>query len=114
MSPRQSRRIDPSVVSRTALLVIAIGATSAAHQPTFKSAANYIRVDVYPSVGGKPVEDLIASDFQLREDGKLQTIDAFERVEARSAGVGARQAETAPQPPHQLPRALQPSGPPAR
>ena len=49
-------------------------------QPTFRTEANYVRVDVYPSSNGAPVTDLQKDDFEILEDGAPQTIDAFEHV----------------------------------
>lgn len=52
--------------------------------PTFKSQANFVRVDVYPTRNGKPVDDLRAEDFEILEDDARQTITAFEHVAVRS------------------------------
>src|SRR4051794_15508934 len=49
-------------------------------RPTFRTEANYVRVDVYPTQGGAPVLDLMQSDFEVLESGTAQTIDAFEHV----------------------------------
>jgi VWFA-related protein len=55
-------------------------------RPTFKSEANYIRVDAFVTRDGRPVEDLRAEDFEVLEDGKPQRIDAFEHVRIEPAG----------------------------
>lgn len=52
-------------------------------RPTFRLEANYVRVDVYPTRDGAPVEGLNADDFEVLEDGKPQQIEQFERVELR-------------------------------
>ncbi|HSL23378.1 MAG TPA: VWA domain-containing protein [Vicinamibacterales bacterium] len=62
-------------------------------QPTFRSEANYIRVDAFVTRDGVPVEDLIATDFQLLEDGVAQKIEAFEHVRVRPAGPQAARVE---------------------
>ena len=49
-------------------------------QPTFRTEANYVRVDVFPTQNGAPLTDLQKDDFELLEDGAPQTIDAFEHV----------------------------------
>ena len=49
-------------------------------QPTFRTEANYVRVDVYPTSNGAPVTDLQKDDFEVLEEGAPQTIDAFEHV----------------------------------
>jgi VWFA-related protein len=75
-----------------ALLVAAAGAcavsalTQAAQdqpRPTFRTEANYIRVDVYPTKDGRPVGDLTKDDFEVIEDRTPQTIAQFERVTVR-------------------------------
>jgi VWFA-related protein len=48
--------------------------------PLFRAAANFVRVDVYPTAGGKPVTDLRQEDFEVFEDGVPQEIRTFEHV----------------------------------
>ncbi len=52
-------------------------------QPTFRTEANYVRVDVYPTIKGMPVDDLRADELQILEDGVPQKIEQFERVVIR-------------------------------
>jgi VWFA-related protein len=50
-------------------------------QPSFRVEANFVRVDVYPTLAdGTPVTDLEADDFELLEDGKPQAVTQFEHV----------------------------------
>jgi VWFA-related protein len=57
-------------------------------QPTFRTEANYVRVDAYPTTGdGAPVTDLTQADFEILEGGVPQTIEQFERVVIRAAGA---------------------------
>ena len=49
-------------------------------QPVFRSDAHFVQVDAYPLRDGKVVEGLAAADFEIREDGVLQTIDTFEFI----------------------------------
>ena len=49
-------------------------------RPTFRLGASYVRVDVYPTRNGEPVNDLERADVELLEDGVPQTIEQFERV----------------------------------
>src|SRR6266487_4144530 len=50
-------------------------------QPTFRTEANYVRVDVYPTNrDGTPVIDLRQEDFEIVESGAPQKIEQFERV----------------------------------
>ena len=59
-------------------------------RPTFKTEANYVRVDVYPTQNGSPVKDLTMADFDLLEDGISQKIDTFEFVQVRAGMQGER------------------------
>lgn len=62
-------------------------------QPTFRTKANFVRVDVYPTADGQPVLDLGKADFQLLEDGTPQTVDTFELVRVRPAGPQTARSE---------------------
>jgi VWFA-related protein len=55
-------------------------------QPTFRTEANYVRVDVYPTKDGVPVADLKAEDFEVLENGAPQKVEQFEHVVIRAAG----------------------------
>jgi len=55
--------------------------------PKFRVDANFVRVDVYPLRGGKPVLGLKAEDFEILEDNALQRIETFEHVVVRPAGA---------------------------
>lgn len=69
-----------------AVAVAAIVAVSAAHgtarQATFSSKVEVVRVDVLVTDGGTAVTGLQPGDFELRDDGVLQTVDlvASEKV----------------------------------
>jgi VWFA-related protein len=52
-------------------------------QPTFRTEANFVRVDAYPTKDGAPVADLAQADFEILENGVVQKIDQFERVVIR-------------------------------
>jgi VWFA-related protein len=54
--------------------------------PTFRTEANYVRVDAYPTKDEAPVTDLTQSDFEILESGTPQKIEQFERVVIQSAG----------------------------
>lgn len=71
------------------MLALLIGAATATHDlraqqdaqpPTFRTEANYVRVDVFPMANGAPVLDLLREDFEVFEDGAPQRIDAFDHV----------------------------------
>jgi VWFA-related protein len=53
-------------------------------QPPIRVEANFVRVDAYPTVDGKPVMDLKAEDFEILEDHKPQKISTFEHVIVRA------------------------------
>jgi VWFA-related protein len=67
---------------------VALAAVSlrAQNQPTFRTAANFVRVDMYATRDGKSVDDLQRGDVELLEDGVPQTIDAFEHVQVGTLG----------------------------
>ena len=48
----------------------------------FRSGINYVRVDAFVTDGdGDPVFDLGQDDFEVYEDGVLQTVDSFQVVQ---------------------------------
>jgi VWFA-related protein len=54
--------------------------------PRFRTETNLVRVDVYPSKDGIPVQDLEAADFEIFEDDAPQKIDSFEHIVVTPAG----------------------------
>ena len=62
-------------------------------QARFRAEANFVRVDVFPTVNGKPVADLAQTDFELLEDGVPQAIQTFEHVVVRGPGPEAFRRE---------------------
>src|SRR5437868_3768176 len=82
----------------SAIAVFAATAVLAAQdqlpQPTFRTEANYVRVDVFPTKDGASVTDLTAADFEVVEDKAPQKVEQFERVVIRAAGS----AEGRPEP----------------
>ena len=67
--------------------------TPPAQPPRFRTEANYVRVDVYPTKDGVPIQDLRAEDFEVLEDGARQAIQAFEHVVISPAGPQTLRAE---------------------
>ena len=61
--------------------------------PRFRTEANFVRVDVYPTTGGRPVLDLRREDFEILEDGTPQAIESFEFVQVRPAGPQSARVE---------------------
>src|SRR4051812_26153933 len=54
--------------------------------PTFRTEANYVRVDAYPTKDEAPVTDLTQADFEILEGGVPQKIEQFERVVIQRVG----------------------------
>jgi VWFA-related protein len=71
-------RVAASLVFLTAII-----AAQDQPRPTFKTEANYVRVDVFPTKDGVPVTDLTAADFEVLEDKVPQKIDAFQHIAVR-------------------------------
>jgi VWFA-related protein len=57
--------------------------------PKFRTETNLVRVDVYATKGGVPVQDLSAQDFELFEDNSAQKIESFEHIVVYPAGPDA-------------------------
>ena len=50
-------------------------------QPVFRTGINFVRVDVIVTDGkGNPIIDLTQDDFEVREDGALQTLESFDVI----------------------------------
>jgi VWFA-related protein len=50
-------------------------------RPTFRTGIDAVTVDVIATdKDGKPVTDLTAADFEIKEAGKVQTIETFKRI----------------------------------
>ena len=83
-------RLSTFVIAAAASAVLLAQAppppASSPQQPTFRGGANYVRVDMYATSDGQPVHDVTAAEIELREDGVVQAIEAFEHVVVRSAG----------------------------
>jgi VWFA-related protein len=67
-----------------ALAAVSLSAQNRPNQPTFRSGAAYIRVDMYATRDGKPIEDIQANEIEVLEDGVPQKIEAFEHVRVRT------------------------------
>jgi VWFA-related protein len=55
--------------------------------PTFRSGANYVRVDMYATRDGEAIQDLQASELEVLENGVPQKIEDFEHVVVRQPGT---------------------------
>jgi VWFA-related protein len=61
------------------------GQAASGQRPTFRTAANFVQVDVYPTANGRPVADLLKGEFEVLEDGVPQALATFEHVSIRPA-----------------------------
>jgi VWFA-related protein len=80
-------------VSLTVVAALTAQAPQDRNQPTFRSGANYVRVDMYATRDGNSVNDLTAADIEVLEDGVPQKVEDFEHVVVRSATTSATRAE---------------------
>lgn len=71
----------------------------------FTTEVNYVRVDMYPVSGDKPVMDLQQSEVELLEDGVPQKIVQFEHVHV--AGLRSQTARREPSTLEEMRRAAQ-------
>lgn len=91
---RLLRRIHRVFVGAFALCALALSVVMAApmpqkpaqsppveQTPTFRTRVDAVTVDVIATdKQGKPVTDLTAADFEVKEAGKIQTVDSFKRI----------------------------------
>ena len=68
-------------------------------RPVFRGEASLVLVDAYPQRDGKIVEGLTAADFEVYEDGKLQTISNIEfvRIEGNEPDSARRDPNNLPE-----------------
>jgi VWFA-related protein len=89
-----------AALAATALLS---SSSLAFQQPSFRSSTLAVRVDVLVTDGRKPVGGLTARDFELRDNGVLQTVDLLDgagvpinavlALDTSSSTAGARHAD---------------------
>jgi VWFA-related protein len=65
-------------MTRGLLALGVVAALAAAQQPIFHSGADAVQVDVLATDGHRPIGGLTAADFELRDSGVVQTIDALQ------------------------------------
>src|SRR5436309_14697575 len=79
LSPQQADPQRPSPPQPSA---------DAQQPPVFRAGINYGRVDaIITDRAGNAVTDLKASDFEVTEDGKPQTIDTFKLVKLDGGSI---------------------------
>ncbi len=62
-------------------------------RPVFRGGANFVRVDVFATKNGVPVDDLKAEDFEIAEDGDPQAVETFEFVKIQTGGDATTRVE---------------------
>jgi VWFA-related protein len=84
------------VAGLAALAIVALQSAVAGQQqapepqrPVFRAGAHFVRVDVYPTRGGRPLSGLGTQDFELLEDGRPQTIESLEYIESSALTTNA-------------------------
>ena len=88
MLPRASAFIAAFVSICAAALFAQDSSPPAPQQPTFRTATQSVRVDIYASVNGSPITDLRAEEIRIFEDGQPQKIQTFERITfTRPSGI---------------------------
>ena len=71
-----------SLLATVSLIAFLLLALVHSQQPTFRSSTTYVEVDAYVSNGrGEFVKDLNMDDFEILEDGRLQTISTYSFVD---------------------------------
>jgi VWFA-related protein len=88
-----ARELAIAVVAAAAVLAVPGAQQDQLPLPTFRTEANYVRVDVYPTRDGAAIADLAATDFEVFEDKAPQKIEQFERVVIRGPGSGEGRPE---------------------
>ena len=80
------RSLFPTLVTLLLITVVVVSTQDPAapqgnRQPTFRTGVNIVRVDVIVTDdNGNPVTDLTKDEFEIVEDGKVQTIDLFRQI----------------------------------
>ena len=78
-----ARRRTAATAAAWAIACVLLAAQEPQQPPTFRTSTNVVRVDATVlDRNGNPVPSLTAEDFEIREDGVLQTISSFKFVVA--------------------------------
>ena len=71
----------PALIGQTPASTQQPGQPPTPQQPTFRARVDSVSVDVQVTdKSGKPVDDLTADDFEIKESGKVQTVDTFKLI----------------------------------
>jgi VWFA-related protein len=73
-----------ALVISVTMTVSLLAAKEQQPRPTFRTEANFVRVDAFPTKNGAPVLDLTKDDFEIIEEHAPQPIEQFEHVLIRA------------------------------
>lgn len=92
------------------LLILSLNVHAQEPQDVVRISTNLVQVDVVVTKDGKPVTDLKAEDFEIREDGRRQPITNFAFLSVRSLSSDRTQGTSSttgtPVRPHEIRRTL--------
>src|SRR5690242_13619131 len=81
MSRRPLRVLFVAVLATGSLVALPAAQQAPAQGPTFRGGVDSVIVDaVVTDKQGRPVTNLTADDFEIRESGKPQTIQTFKLI----------------------------------
>jgi VWFA-related protein len=73
-------RMTRALLGVSAAAAVCAVAAAQVPQQVFRAGTVFVNVDAYPRRDGKIIEGLTKTDFEIKEDGKLQTVEALEFV----------------------------------
>jgi len=79
-----------------AIVIAQSNASQPQQQPppqVFRTEANFVRVDAYPTHNGLPVLDLKAEEFEIFDDDKPQKLETFEHILISPGGPQSQRSE---------------------
>lgn len=76
-----------SVLAAAAVVAAQDQAQPSSPQATFRTGANYVRVDMYVTQDGTPIDDIRREEVEILEDGVPQAVESFEHVAVRAPGA---------------------------
>src|SRR5690349_570221 len=99
------RRSRPGILRQAALglagaasltaLVVAQQPPASGDQPAFRTGADLVIVDaVVVDKSGRPVTDLKATDFEVRDEGRAQSVTLFQTVSVAASAQAAGSTTT--------------------
>ena len=94
--PRTVGRACLSLAGAAALTAAVVAQQPPANQPAFRTGADLVIVDAVVVDGaGKPVANLTAADFEVRDEGRAQAISLFQTISVDAGAAPAAGPPTA-------------------